>query len=288
MMERGRHLVMTNDMNRPYRDIIERRGNWVMEDWLRWMEIYSRYVMHMFDGTDFFPVVERKGKLVSLRQVWFRLRDALAHHFRYGPDACDAGRRKQAQLSLLIFSRHAEDVFGLEFCTPNLHILNCALPDSERALGHLSFYSELWVERAIQDMKSNVKFRTTGCPEMLYMSELLSRERLGSVRAADPKSYPTFDEWVPEYRSAERTMRNEDDGANAEGTQLLGGGRVVDPERDEAERMKVFAAISMMLKDCGIVDERKRWDDDWRRPTAHMVAYTYACKGDEVILSEMY
>ena len=35
---RAAHVILTDDFNRPYRDIVDRMGNYVMEDWLHFME----------------------------------------------------------------------------------------------------------------------------------------------------------------------------------------------------------------------------------------------------------
>ena len=87
MTERALHFKMTNDQNRPYNDIVTRRGNWVMEDWLRWLCEYSRYVLQDNGRVAVMHKVAfvhngREGE-VSLAQLWEWLRDGLLYHFRY-------------------------------------------------------------------------------------------------------------------------------------------------------------------------------------------------------------
>jgi hypothetical protein len=45
MAERASHLSSTLDQSRAYRCAVKQRGNWVMEDWLNWTEIWSVYIM---------------------------------------------------------------------------------------------------------------------------------------------------------------------------------------------------------------------------------------------------
>jgi hypothetical protein len=49
MAERARHMSSTLDQSRPYRCAVTQRGNWVMEDWLNWTEIWSVYIMSSED-----------------------------------------------------------------------------------------------------------------------------------------------------------------------------------------------------------------------------------------------
>lgn len=43
----------------------------------------------------------------------------------------------------------------------------CRLSKQETAKGCVATWGELWVERNIQLVKCNVKYRTTSCPEKL-------------------------------------------------------------------------------------------------------------------------
>lgn len=45
MEARAGDVTSTLDHSRPYRCIVKRRGNWVMEDWMQWVEIWSVYIL---------------------------------------------------------------------------------------------------------------------------------------------------------------------------------------------------------------------------------------------------
>jgi hypothetical protein len=45
MAARASHITSTLDQSRSYRCVVTKRGNWVMEDWLNWAEIWSVYIM---------------------------------------------------------------------------------------------------------------------------------------------------------------------------------------------------------------------------------------------------
>ena len=298
MSQRAEHLVMTNDMNRPYADIVNRRGNWVMEDWMRWTCEYSRYILMDIDGQEIMPTVMCSiaggpPQPLRLAWIWEKLRDALIYHFRFPARPSGEDRDMAATAAsngLFAFAMGAESVFGADFCTYNLHMLVCALQDAEKALGHLSYYTEMWVERGIQEMKSGVKFRTVGRPEMLYVSEVMARNRLQLLHASEPLIYRDFDSWVPEYRSAEREMPNGDDGAQRDGTQLLGPGTILTTHKFPAEYTAVLDSIVRMLRDEGGDDDpRSMYIMPAVRDHIHMVRYRYAQRaGEEVLLSTDY
>ena len=44
MTARAAHMRATSDCNRPYRDIVDKRGNWTMEDYLHWTESNCTYI----------------------------------------------------------------------------------------------------------------------------------------------------------------------------------------------------------------------------------------------------
>jgi hypothetical protein len=48
MADRAKSMVLTCDFGRPYRCVVNHRGNWVMEDWVNWLEIYSVYITQPF------------------------------------------------------------------------------------------------------------------------------------------------------------------------------------------------------------------------------------------------
>jgi hypothetical protein len=48
MENRRAGIVLNCDFGRPYRCAVKNRGNWVMEDWLNWLDVYSVYVLQPF------------------------------------------------------------------------------------------------------------------------------------------------------------------------------------------------------------------------------------------------
>ena len=115
--------------------------------------------------------------------------------------------------------------------TFNLHILVCRLHKQEEARGCVATCGELWVERGIQHVKSNVKYRTTSCPEKLYVHDLMVDEALAAMRHDDATStcvrtaVKSFDELVPKYRANIRSGALYDMGDDITGTQLIAKGK---------------------------------------------------------------
>lgn len=66
-----------------------------------------------------------------------------------------------------------------------MHILACRLPKQEEARGYVSKDGELWVERGIQRVKRNVKYRTTEHPEKLFAHDLMADMALARMRHSD-------------------------------------------------------------------------------------------------------
>ena len=50
---------------------------------------------------------------------------------------------------------------GEDLLKSNLHWINCRAPEQEKACGAIARANELWVERALQWLKSVVKYRTS-------------------------------------------------------------------------------------------------------------------------------
>ncbi|DBA84634.1 TPA: hypothetical protein ACH3X1_005997 [Trebouxia sp. C0004] len=132
---------------------------------------------------------------------------------------------------------HFLEIFSLilpeSMLSYNLHILVCRLKKQEEAKGCVARCGELWVERGIQDVKSNVKYRTTSCPEKLYVHDLMRDEALlemqhdDCIHACVRTAVKTFDELVPEYRANIRAGPLYDLGDTGNGTQLIGKGNTL-------------------------------------------------------------
>lgn len=86
----------------------------------------------------------------------------------------------------------------LSMCTFNLHMAICRLFDQETARGAVAKDSEGFVERDVQELKENLKYRITSCPERLYLSDRLADDALARWRRQT--GIKKFDEWDPDYR----------------------------------------------------------------------------------------
>jgi hypothetical protein len=184
MTQRAGHIILTNDFNRPYRDVVKNRGNWVMEDYLHFLE-YSRYIFRPDEnGVSMWPCPE-------VGEAWEELQLGLLHYFRYEEGTFTIEARKAAFLHIYRFAQLWEALVGERGCTFNLHVLVCRLFQQESARGHVSFALEFWVEtQLIQYMKSDVKFRTTGCPELIFVNGLMADLAVANMRRA-----PAISEW---------------------------------------------------------------------------------------------
>jgi hypothetical protein len=250
---RGDALSITNDFNRPYKDIVDRRGSYVMEDWLNFVDSFSLYVLGAgADADDIWPCDE-------MRQAWWELRGAIIHYTRHHAEGFTDEARQKARKSLYAYSRLMEQVAGRSVCQYTLHVLNCRLYDQETARGHVSHDLEFWVERMVQYMKSNVKFRTTGCPELLFVSDLLIDDCLAS--RSREEGMHTFDQWVPAYRTQDkRRPRGGDDGHAVPGEdrmQLFGVGTQLDGDA----LSDAFGYLRRYVSDCGDSNIGLTWRD---------------------------
>ena len=135
----------------------------------------------------------------------------------------------QHSMTLLFALQHLPE----SLLTYNLHILVCRLSKQEAAKGCVAACGELWVERNIQFVKSNIKYRTTSCPEKLYVHDLMIMvdEALTAMRHDDflnasvRTAVKSFVELVPKYRANIRSGPLYDTGDDITGTQLIGKGK---------------------------------------------------------------
>jgi len=163
----------------------------------------------------------------------------------------------------------------------------CRLSKQETAKGCVATCGELWVERNIQFVKSNVKYRTTSCPEKLYVHDLMVDEALtamqhdDSLNASVRTAVKTFDELVPKYRANIRSGPSYDTGDDIRGTQLIGKGKKL---KQDAFR-NAMQHVSQYLHRMG----QSQWLDTSSQAGAQPVqlcSYTLAHKrGDELMWS---
>ena len=123
MARRADMLHATVDFNRPYRDIVNKRGWWVMEEWLHFTETWSNVILQ--------PYKDSKGKTVhilhddELRAAWKALRHVVSHLMRADDEHVSAQACTAVAEALATYSKHVESVFGLRACTYNLHMIVC-------------------------------------------------------------------------------------------------------------------------------------------------------------------
>lgn len=81
----GTHLIMTNDLNRFYRDTVHKRGTtWTMEDWLRCLDCFSVYIFHGEEGVLMpvvTPAIQGTHSPFDLRVMWGQLCSAMLDYF---------------------------------------------------------------------------------------------------------------------------------------------------------------------------------------------------------------
>ena len=65
-----------------------------------------------------------------------------------------------------------------ELLTHNLRILACRLARQEAARGHVGKDVELWIERGVQHLKRNVKYRSNQYPEKIFVQSMLTHDAL--------------------------------------------------------------------------------------------------------------
>ena len=289
MARRAGHVILTNDFNRPYRCVIKQRGNWVMEDYLHFLE-YSRYIFHDEAGRSLFPCPDVKA-------AWESLRAGILHYFRYEEGGFSDDARSAAFYNLYDFAQRWERLVGLRGCTYNLHLLLCRLHDQESARGHVSHETDFWVERMIQYMKSDVKFRTTGCAELLFLNGLLLDDAVATMRAA-----PHIGDWdgglldggsrAPwcDAREAAGAAAARDEGGRYEGVifMALGHGTPLSQQNGQHAISLWSGGGSGYLGDCGNAVIGPDWaallGSDGLDGAVSVTSFSRACKegGDEL------
>ncbi|DBA72076.1 TPA: hypothetical protein ACH3X2_010806 [Trebouxia sp. C0005] len=76
MEARARIMQSTLDFGPPYRDILERRGYWTMEEWLHWSETWSVIILQPFmQGA---PIIHDS----QILETWQALRAIILHFMR--------------------------------------------------------------------------------------------------------------------------------------------------------------------------------------------------------------
>ncbi|DBA87963.1 TPA: hypothetical protein ACH3X1_004948 [Trebouxia sp. C0004] len=252
MRERGKKMRLTAEFGRPYKCIVDLFKAYQLVDWLHFLETFSLFVLrHDILGSckscgtssgNLAPSLYGNKRMLH-NATW--LKRALVDRSRVAAalpyvvvddDLLAPGRtfnndvRHQAQGNLLRCASLVEQHLPESLFTYSLHILVCRLYKQEEARGCIATCGKLGAERGIQHVKSNVKYRTTSCPEKLYVHDLLVDEALSTLQHDDATSacvrtaVKSFDELVPKYRANIRTGPLYDTRDDVTGTQLIGKG----------------------------------------------------------------
>ena len=99
---------------------------------------------------------------------------------------------------------------GAKLCTQKLHIAACHLPDQVRACGAAYLFLEYWVERLVQLVKRLIKYRSTGCPELLFVNgHLLLRACRQMLLAKGGSALREMEDAVQQARQERRKQRRQ-------------------------------------------------------------------------------
>lgn len=157
--------------------------------------------------------------------------------------------------SMLVHTGSGMQAFGASaLCTFKLHQFVVHLVDQAKGQGATAHTMEMWVERMVGLMKTMVKFRSSECPELLFVNDWLLRVAMACMRQQFPDVCKTFDELVPAYRSTPRNERTHDGARDKFKLQLLGASSQLNPE----DATLVRVALEEKLK-----------DDAWYRDVDH-------------------
>lgn len=219
MRGRAAECVATLDFGRGYTDIISKKGNYTMEDWLHWTEAWSVVVLRPHNGQQLLPD--------DLVEMWSNLRQGLLYFCRSNPTPGVPTTPEGAVACLKHYAELVEQHFGVKMCKFNLHLLVCRLAAQEAARGRVCHTTEYWVENLIQWAKSSVRYRTTKYPEMVLASDILIDWAIAVRLATVPGLRGVVEGWRPQNLGYSFTNTDVCDS----GTQLLGSGRSLGAER---------------------------------------------------------
>lgn len=190
--EHEKDYVLTADFGRPLSSIVSKSGRYVIENWIRWVDVFSTYLLSKeCNGEDVLPPL--------MKLAWGHLRRFILYHMRptgavYSQQASDDAREE-----FLHFCRIIEQAYP-QNCKLNMHLMACRLHIQEQQRGLIYGETELWVERLVQLCKTKTRYRATTQPELVAAKFLVTASAL-DVTASKYPSVKTFDDWVPGYRS---------------------------------------------------------------------------------------
>jgi hypothetical protein len=276
LQERASCMVPTCDFGRQYTDIVSKKGNWVMEDWLHWAECWSVFMLgpYVVDGISK-PVL---NPMVS--EMWGHLRAGLLYFCRSHPvegvaQDADAASGRLRQYAVLVEQR-----FGLKMCKFNLHLVVCRLAAQEAERGLVAHSTEYWLENLIQWAKSTVRYRTTKYPELVLAGDILLDDAIARCCAQHEDVRAALRDW--EHVDVLGSTFTNPDAGSSDGSQLLGRGRELGVA--ERGRLGVDAAVVTFIERFA----PPGWSLDMVEQ-ACVVLYTYAqSQRGEILHSTQY
>jgi hypothetical protein len=162
--ELGKQLVLPCSVGRPYTDVITKSGTWIMEDWLRFLEI--SYIFDDALSDDVF-------------NAWNVLRLGCAHYvlshgwYKGMKDEEKVHHRNVARLNLLTYAQICDLHIGKEMCTINMRLLVIHSFRQEDETGPIIHTTEFWVERYIGIMKKIARIGMIQNPELSMGNRML-------------------------------------------------------------------------------------------------------------------
>ena len=198
-----------------------------------------------------------------------------------------------AQEALMDYCLLASDYTVMRLCKYNMHVMLCRLAEQELIRGGAASCSELWVERVVQFAKSSIRYRATSFSEVTLARDVLMDMALATCKLMQPAAAQTFDEHVPQYRTAEGLNvplvggNKIQDQADEDGTLMLGyGARVMSQGPQHRETV---TAMRNMLGDISGPMAEAGWDTadlDWLEDT-EFIKYKAADLASEEIVHGM-
>lgn len=269
-------LVATCDFGRRYTDIVAKKGNWVMEDWLHWAECWSVFVLRPYkvDG------VEKSVLHPTAAAMWQHLRSGLLYFCRSTRIAGVAQRVEDAARELKDYAELVQRHFGAHMCKFNLHLLVCRLAKQEAARGSVAHSTEYWLENLIQWAKSTVRYRTTKYPELVLAHDIMLDDAIARSTAQHEYVRASLYDWEHVDRLG-MSYSYPDDGAR-DGSLLLGRGKLL--SHGDRVAMRADEAVRTFVADF----EPPGWCSDLV-DRSEMIMYTYAqASGSELLHSTNY
>ena len=276
MASREAALIATCDFGRKYTDIIAKKGNWVMEDWLHWAECWSVFVLRpcTVDG------VERHVLHPTAAAMWQHLRAGLLYFCRSNPINGVAQDADEAVAELKRYAELVQQRFGVHMCKFNLHLLVCRLAKQEAVRGRAAHSTEYWLENLIQWAKSTVQYRTTKYPELVLAHDLMLDDAIARCTAQHECVRAKLYEWE-HADGLGMTHSYPDDGAS-DGSQLLGRGKLL--SHHDRVALGVDEAVHAFVADF----KPPGWNSDLVDGSV-VFLYTYAqAAGSELLHSTGY